>query len=178
LPGDKKTTPAQAKALNELIGLVGESHVGGRTLCCLIGGQGSGKTWLAEHMASLGHFGQVRYVSVNDIVLDLLAKDPVFAEVFDFNSTTVPADLKRYGNRLRKAVHDLVAEQLLPEGLTIIDHLELVFALHLVQRCRGKKKNFTGADRTNGWSALPLRAVHPDSRRSTNCGAGGLICHS
>jgi hypothetical protein len=121
MPGDNKTTPVQAKALNELIGLVGESHVGGRTLCCLIGGQGSGKTWLAEHMASLGDFGQVRYVSVNDIILDLL--------VFEFNATTIAADLKRYGNRLRKAVHDLVAEQLLPEGLTILDHLELVFAL-------------------------------------------------
>lgn len=48
MPGDNKTTPAQAKALNELRGLVGENHVGGRTLCCLIGGQGSGKTWLAE----------------------------------------------------------------------------------------------------------------------------------
>ena len=129
MPGDNKTTPAQAKALGELIGLIGESHVGGRTLCCLIGGQGSGKTWLAEHMASLGNFGQVLYVSVNDIVLDLLAKDLMFAEVFDFNATTVPADLKRYGNRLRQAVHDLVAEQLLPEGLTILDHLELVFAL-------------------------------------------------
>ncbi len=94
MPGNNKTTPAQAKALNELVGLVGESHVGGRTLCCLIGGQGSGKTWLAEHMTSLGDFGQVRYVSVNDIVLDLLAKDPMFAEVFSFNAPTVPADLK------------------------------------------------------------------------------------
>lgn len=131
MPGDNKTTPAQAKALNELIGLVGESHVGGRTLCCLIGGQCSGKTWLAEHMASLGDFGQVRYVSVNDIILDFLAKKPMFAEVFEFNATTIAADLKRYGNRLRKAVHDLVAEQLLPEGLTILDHLELVFALSM-----------------------------------------------
>ncbi|WP_409308371.1 hypothetical protein [Pseudomonas putida] len=129
MPGDNKTTPAQAKALNELIGLVGESHIGGRTLCCLIGGQGSGKTWLAEHMASLGDFGQVRYVSVNEIILELLAKDPTFAEMFEFNATTIAADLKRYGNRLRKAVHDLVAEQLLPVGLTILDHLELVFAL-------------------------------------------------
>lgn len=127
--GNNKTTPAQTKALNDLIGLVGESHVGGRTLCCLIGGQGSGKTWLAEHMVSLGDFGLVRYVSVNDIILDLLAKDPMFAEVFDFNATTIAADLKRYGNRLRKAVYDLVAEQLLPDGLTILDHLEMVFAL-------------------------------------------------
>jgi hypothetical protein len=129
MPGDNKATPAQAKALNELIGLVGESHVGGRTLCCLIGGQGFGKTWLAEHMASLGHFGQVRYMSVNDIILDLLAKDPMFSEVFEFKATTITADLKRFGNRLRNAVHDLVAEQLIPEGLTILDHLELVFAL-------------------------------------------------
>lgn len=129
MPGDNKTTPAQAKALKELIGLVGEDHVGGRTLCCLIGGQGSGKTWLAEYMTSLDDFGQVRYVSVNDIILDLLANDPIFVEVFEFNATTITANLKRYGNRLRKAVHDLVAERLLPEGLTILDHLELVFTL-------------------------------------------------
>ncbi|MEA3643180.1 MAG: AAA family ATPase [Lamprobacter sp.] len=58
----------------------------------------------------------------------LLAKDPMFSEVFEFNATIITEDLKhlkRYGNRLRKAVHDLVAEQLLPEGLTILDHLEL-----------------------------------------------------
>jgi hypothetical protein len=53
----------------------------------------------------------------------------MFTEVLEFNATTITADLKRYGHRLRKAVHDLVAEQLLPEGLTILDHLELVFAL-------------------------------------------------
>jgi len=129
MPGDNKTTPAQAKALNELIGLVGQSHVGGRTLCCLIGGQGTGKTWLAEHMSTRSEFGQVRYVSVNDIILDLLAKDPMFAGVFDFNAMTIATDLKRYGNRLLNAIHDLVAEQLLPEGLTILDHLELVFTL-------------------------------------------------
>jgi len=129
MPGDNKTTPAQAKALNELIGLVGKNHVGGRTLCCLIGSQGSGKTWLTKHLASMAEFGQVHYVSVNDIILELLASDPIFAEVFDFNATTIAADLKRYGNRLRKTVHDLVAEQLMPEGLTVLDHLELVFAL-------------------------------------------------
>lgn len=131
MPGDNKSTPAQAKALIELKGLVGESHVGGRTLCCLIGGQGSGKTWLAEHISSIGDFGQVRYLSVNDIILDLLAKDPVFVEVFDFNASTMATDLKRFGNRLRKAVHDLVAEHLLAEGLTILDHLELVFSLDM-----------------------------------------------
>jgi hypothetical protein len=129
MPGNNKTTPAQAKALSELTGLVGESNIGGRSLCCLIGAQNSGKTWLAQEMASRSDFGQVRYLSVNDMILDLLAKDPIFSEVFDFAATTIAADLKRYGNRLRKAVHDLVVEQLLSEGLSILDHLELVFAL-------------------------------------------------
>ena len=129
MPGDNKPTPAQNKALTELIGLVGQSHVGGRTLCCLIGAQGSGKTWLAEYITTRSEFGMVRYVSVNDIILDLLTRDSMFAEVFDFDTSTIAADLKRYGNILRKAVHDRVAEQLLPDGLTILDHLELVFAL-------------------------------------------------
>lgn len=129
MPGDEKATPAQAKALRELVGLVGQSHIGGRTLCCLIGAQGAGKTWLAKYIASQKEFGQVRYIAVNDIILTLLASDPMFAEVFDFNTTTIAADLKRYGNSLRKSVHDLVAEQVLPDGLTILDHLELVLAL-------------------------------------------------
>ncbi|MES9819957.1 MAG: hypothetical protein ABW147_05170 [Candidatus Thiodiazotropha sp.] len=129
MPGDNKATPAQTKALDELKGLVGQSHVGGRTLCCLIGAQGAGKTWLAKQLASQNEFGQVRYLAVNDIILDLLEKEPMFAEVFEFNATTNTADLKRYGNKLRKAVHDRVAEQLLPDGLTILDHLELVFSL-------------------------------------------------
>lgn len=131
MPGNDKTTPAQAKALKELAGLIGKDHIGGRTLCCLIGAQGAGKTWLTNHMGSQADFGEVRYVAVNDIILNLLAKDPMYAEVFDFNAMTITADLKRYGNRLRKAVHDHVAEQMLPDGLTILDHLELVFALEM-----------------------------------------------
>lgn len=129
MPGDNKTTPSQEKALIELIGLVGQSYVGGRTLCCLIGAQGIGKTWLAEHMTTRGEFGEVRYVSVNLLILDLLSKDPIFAEVHDFNATAVSANLKRYGNSLRKAVHDLVSELLLTDGLTILDHMELIIAL-------------------------------------------------
>lgn len=129
MPGNNQTTPAQAKALKDLKGLVGQNNIGGRTLCCLIGSQGVGKTWLAEHMVTQSEFGQVRYVSVNDLILDLLSENFMFAEVFDFNAATIPADLKRYGNRLRKAVHDLIAEKLLPNGLTILDHLELVLAL-------------------------------------------------
>ncbi len=129
MPGDKKTTPVQAKALKELAGLISQSHVGGRTLCCMIGAQGAGKTWLANHIASQDEFGSVRYVAVNDIIIDLLHRDPMFAEVFNFNAMTITADLKRYGNNLRNTVHDLVVEQMLPDGLTILDHLELVFTL-------------------------------------------------
>ncbi len=129
MPGNDKTTPAQAKALKELAGLIGKHNVGGRTLCCLIGGQGAGKTWLANHIGTQTEFGEVRYLAVNSIILDLLAKEPMYAEVFDFNAMTVTEDLKRYGNKLRMAVHDSVAEQMLPEGLTILDHPELVFAL-------------------------------------------------
>lgn len=131
MPGNNKTTPAQAKALKELAGLIGNNHIGGRTLCCLIGDQGAGKTWLANHMSSQADFGEVRYVEVNNIILDLLDKDPMFAEIFDFNAMTITTDLKRYGNQLRKTVHDLITEQFLPDGLTILDHLELVFALDM-----------------------------------------------
>lgn len=129
MPGDNKTTLAQAKALRELTGLIGRDHVGGRTLCCLIGAQGAGKTWLANHIASQDEFGQVRYVAVNGIIIDLLHRDPMFTEVFDFNAMSITMDLKRYGNSLRKAVHDLVVEQMLADSLTILDHLELVFTL-------------------------------------------------
>jgi hypothetical protein len=131
MPGNDKTTPAQAKALEELTGLIGKDHIGGRTLCCLIGAQNAGKTWLANHMKSQADFGEVRYVAVNDIILDLLTKDPIFAEVFDLDAMTITDDLKRYGNRLRTAVHDLVAEQFLTDGLTILDHLDLVFTLDM-----------------------------------------------
>jgi hypothetical protein len=129
MPGNDKTTPAQAKALTELVGLIGKDHVGGRTLCCLVGPQGSGKTWLANHVLSQPDFGEARYVATNDLILQLIEDDPLFTEIFDFNAMTINTDLKRYGNRLRIAVHDLVAERFLPDGLTILDHLELVFAL-------------------------------------------------
>ncbi len=129
MPGDNLLTPSQTKALQELIGLAGRSHIGGRTLCCLIGAPGAGKTWLAHDLTSRSEFGQVAYVSVNEIILDLLAGDSLFCEVFGFETATLSTDLKRYGNRLRKAVHDRVAEQFLPDGLTILDHLELVFGL-------------------------------------------------
>lgn len=122
-------TPSQEKTLKELAGLICKDHVGGRTLCSLIGAQGTGKTWLANYIISQSIFGEVRYVSVNNIILDILSKDPVYKEIFDFNALNLSDELKRYGNNLRKKVHDLVAEQFLLEGLTILDHLELLFAI-------------------------------------------------
>jgi hypothetical protein len=127
--GNEKATPAQTRAFTELMGLIGKDRVGGRTLCCLIGRQGSGKTWLAQHILSQPDFGNSRYVAINDLILQLIERDPLFAEIFHFNATSINADLKRYGNRLRMAIHGIVAEHFLHEGLTIIDHLELVFAL-------------------------------------------------
>ncbi|MCW7077291.1 MAG: ATP-binding protein [Candidatus Syntrophoarchaeum sp.] len=129
MPGSDKATPAQEKALKELSGLIGMRNTGGRTLCCLVGPQGSGKTWLARHMKNHPEFGETKYVAVNQLLLDILEKDPLFKEIFDFNAVSLGTDLKRYGTRLRRAVHDWVAEQFLPDGLTILDHLELVFAL-------------------------------------------------
>jgi hypothetical protein len=129
MPGNDKETPAQAKALQELRGLIGKERVGGRTLCCLVGQQGSGKTWLAKNMLSLPEFGETKYITVNQLILDMLEHDSLFREIFEFNNLSLCADIQRYGTRLRRAVHDLVAEQFLPEGLTILDHLELVFAL-------------------------------------------------
>lgn len=127
--GNEKITPSQEKTLKELAGLIGKDHVGGRTLCSLIGAQGTGKTWLANYIISQSIFGEVRYVSVNDVILDILLKDTMYEEIFDFNALTLSDELKRYGNHLRKTVHNLVAEQFLLEGLTILDHLELLFAL-------------------------------------------------
>jgi hypothetical protein len=109
--------------------LIGKEHVGGRTLCCLVGAQGSGKTWLTKRILSRPEFGECKYVPVNQLILQLIENDPLFKEIFNFETTTMNTDLKRYGSRLRKNVHDLLAEQFLPEGLTILDHLELVFAL-------------------------------------------------
>lgn len=129
MPGNEKITPSQEKALKELAGLVGKEHVGGRTLCSLVGAQGVGKTWLANYIITQDVFGEVRYVSVNKIILELLSKDPMFGEIFDLDAITLPAELKRYGSNFRKVVHDVVAEHFLLDGLTILDHLELIFAL-------------------------------------------------
>jgi len=129
MPGNNTPTPAQKRACEQLIGLISTKNTGGRTLCCLIGQQGAGKTWLAKHLSGYSELGETIYISGNQIILDLISDDPLLREIFDFNSNTLQDDLKRFGSRLRTIVHDRIAEKIVPDGLTILDHLELVFAL-------------------------------------------------
>lgn len=129
MPGNNTPTPAQARAIEQLKGLINTGNTGGRTLCCLVGRQGSGKTWLAKRIADASEFGPTRYIAVNNIILELIDEDPLLKEIYEFNPDTLNSDLKRFGSRLRQAVHDRVAEQFQPEGLTVLDHMELVFAL-------------------------------------------------
>lgn len=129
MPGYDTPTPSQNRALEQLKGLINSSNTGGRTLCCLVGQQGSGKTWLAKHISESSEFGSARYIAVNRIILDLINEDPLLKEIYEFSSDTLNADLKRFGSRVRQSVHDRVAEQFQPDGLTVLDHMELVFAL-------------------------------------------------
>ncbi len=129
MPGNNTPTPAQARALEQLKGLINSNNTGGRTLCCLLGRQGSGKTWLVKQITDTLEFGSTRYIAVNRIILDLITEDPLLKEIYEFNSDTFNNDLKRFGSRVRQVVHDKIAEQFQPEGLTILDHMELVFAL-------------------------------------------------
>ena len=128
-PGNDTPTPAQNRALEELNGLISQHNTGGRTLCCLVGGQGLGKTWLAKHISDKSEYGPTRYVTVNSIILGIINEDPLLKVIYEFNSDTLSSDLKRFGSRVRQAVHDRVAEHFKSDGLTILDHMELVFAL-------------------------------------------------
>jgi hypothetical protein len=129
MPGNNTPTPAQSRAIEQLRGLINIGNTGGRTLCCLVGRQGSGKTWLAKQITDASEFGNTRYIAVNNIILKLINEDSLLKEIYDFNPDTLNSDLKRFGSRVRQAVHDRVAEQFHPEGLTVLDHMELVFAL-------------------------------------------------
>lgn len=129
MPGNNTPTPAQSRATEQLKGLISTGNTGGRTLCCLVGRQGSGKTWLAKRIAEASEFGNTRYIAVNNIILELIDEDPLLKEIYEFSSDSLNSDLKRFGSRVRQAVHDRVAEQFQPEGLTVLDHMELVFAL-------------------------------------------------
>lgn len=127
--GNSTLTPAQLRAIEQLKGLINIRNVGGRTLCCLVGRQGSGKTWLVKQITDTSEFGSTRYIAVNNIILGIINEDPLFRELYEFDTYSLNNDLKRFGIRLRQMVHDRVAEQFQSEGLTILDHMELVFAL-------------------------------------------------
>ncbi len=129
MPGNNTPTPAQSRAIEQLKGLINTGNTGGRTLCCLVGRQGSGKTWLAKRITEAYEFGNTRYIAVNNIILDLIEEDPLLKEIYQFSSDSLNSDLKRFGIRVRQAVHGRVAEQFQLEGLTVLDHMELVFAL-------------------------------------------------
>ncbi|MCB2305630.1 hypothetical protein LGL08_00175 [Clostridium estertheticum] len=129
--GSKVLTQSQIKALNELTGLIGKNNTGGRTLCCLVGSQGKGKTWLVKYILSQSDFGDSKYVSVNELILKIIEDDSMYHDIFNFNPNTIHQDMKRYGSRLRKDIYDVVTERLLLQGLTILDHMELMFTLGL-----------------------------------------------
>ena len=129
MPGTEQPTHGQAIALEELAGLVGKGHVGGRTLCCLVGPQGVGKSWLARHIAKDADFGEATRLCVNSMLLKMLTDHDLYREIFDFDAETLQKELKRFGSGLHDAVRDCVAQNLLSDGLTILDHLELVFVL-------------------------------------------------
>jgi hypothetical protein len=133
MPGEseKLLTPAQKKAMKELSGLVGSGNVGGRTLCCLVGPQGSGKTFLARRMGEDPTFGKVHYVSVNLKLLDLVVKDEQFKAVLQAAPENFQEVLARFSRRLGSEIYSTIRKEMIDEGLTVLDHVELLFSLGL-----------------------------------------------
>lgn len=129
MPGqnDYSLTQAQLTARDQLVGLIGKKHVGGRTMCCLIGSQGAGKTYLAKSLCSDEAFGRAKRIAVNRILLSQLPER--YHEVLTFPPKTFQNDLRRFKNALHKEVYQIIREHMLEDGLTIIDHLELLFAI-------------------------------------------------
>ena len=132
MPGshDKELTPGQQRARTALYGLIGPDHTGGRTLCCLVGPAGGGKTVLARHIAAEEAFGAVKYLGVNSLLLERVQSHEAYRELIDFPATRFRDELRRFGESLRRDVHDWIAAEVLPDGLTILDHMGLVFTLN------------------------------------------------
>jgi hypothetical protein len=131
MPGssDTELTPRQQRASETLHGLIGPAHTGGRTLCCLVGPQGTGKTVLTRQVAGGTEFGEAKYVGVNELLLKAITSHDTYRELLDFPAADFNEELRRFGNSMRQDVHDWVAAEILPDGLTILDHMELVFTL-------------------------------------------------
>lgn len=131
MPGNGETQlyPNQQEARSRLAGLVGARNTGGRTLCCLVGPQGAGKTYLAKQICAEPDFGPAKRIAVNQAVLQLL--EDRYSEAFDFPAGQFDQEIKRWGRSLQDDVHKAMHDQMLAEGLNILDHIELLFALRL-----------------------------------------------
>jgi hypothetical protein len=84
---------------------------------------------LAKHLCADPDFGPVKRIAVNSVVLDLLQEK--YAAVFDFPAHRFDLEVKRWGRVLQNDVARVIREQMLDEGLNILDHLELLWALRL-----------------------------------------------
>ena len=131
MPGSDDLTlhSNQRTARDLLAGLVGPKNIGGRTLCCLVGPQGSGKTVLAKAICSDPDFGPAKRIAINTLILDQLSHK--YPEIFEFPADTFGQEIARWGQSLQNEIKQLVQDQMLAEGLNVLDHLELLFPLRL-----------------------------------------------
>jgi hypothetical protein len=131
MPGlaDPPLWPTQATAREQLRRHIGPANTAGRSLCCLVGATGTGKTVLARAVCSDPTFGTAQRLPVNALLLERLG--PLFPELGNQQADTLVDELRKYGSRVQDEVQRLVRERLLDDGLTILDHLELLFVLGL-----------------------------------------------